>query len=69
MDFDGEWFSFSQTDETAPHMPLPIYWERGLLAWDTLRSLDSEAVQSAYREFLEQFDLRLSPSDPLGVRT
>ncbi len=32
-----------------------------MLAWADLRSLDSEAVQSAYSEFLPQFDLRLSP--------
>lgn len=56
---EGEWFSFDQTDETAPHMPFPVYWERGLLAWANLRSLDSDAVQSAYSEFLEQFGDRM----------
>lgn len=58
---EGDWFSFAETEETAPHTPFPIYWERGLWAWTDLRSLDREAVQSAYREFLQQFDLRLSP--------
>lgn len=58
---EGEWFSYTETDEAAPHTPLPIYWERGLLAWTDLRSLDREAVQGAYREFLQQFDQRLSP--------
>lgn len=57
----GDWFSYDVADEEAPHQPLPIYWERGLLAWESLRSLDTEAVQSAYREFLERFDQRLSP--------
>ncbi|MCX8066492.1 MAG: P-loop NTPase [Anaerolineae bacterium] len=56
---EGEWFSFDQTDETAPHTPFPVYWERGLLAWANLRSLDSDAVQSAYRKFLEQFGKRM----------
>ncbi len=54
-----ERFSFAETDETAPHTPLPIYWERGLMAWTSLRALDRDAVQSAYGDFLKQFDLRL----------
>ncbi|WP_448594146.1 tyrosine-protein kinase family protein [Thermoflexus hugenholtzii] len=58
---DGEWFSFDLIEEDAPHNPLPIYWERGLLAWPDLRSLESGPVQSAYSEFLERFERQLLP--------
>ncbi|WP_448591994.1 KGGVGR-motif variant AAA ATPase [Thermoflexus hugenholtzii] len=58
---DGEWFSFDLMEEDAPHNPLSIYWERGLLAWPDLRSLESGPVQSAYSEFLERFERQLLP--------
>jgi hypothetical protein len=58
---DGEWFSFDLMEEDAPHTPLPIYWERGLLAWPDLRSLESGPVQSAYSEFLQRFERQLLP--------
>jgi len=48
-------------EEDAPHTPLPIYWERGLLAWPDLRSLESGPVQSAYSEFLQRFERQLLP--------
>ena len=57
---DAEWFSFDLMEEDAPHNPLPIYWERGLLAWPDLRSLESGPVRSAYSEFLKRFDQQLS---------
>ncbi len=58
---DGEWFSFDLMEEDAPHNPLPIYWERGLLAWPDLRALESGPVRSAYSEFLERFERQLLP--------
>lgn len=57
---DQEFFSFDLSDEDAPHNPLPVYWNRGLLAWPDLRSLDEGAVRAAYGEFLERFEQLLS---------
>jgi hypothetical protein len=53
-------FWFGQDDESAPHNPLRIYWQRGLLAIPSFRSLNFEEISpGAYGEFLPQFDQRL----------
>jgi len=53
-------FSYGLEDEVAPHNPLPIYWQRGLLAIPAFRSLNFDEISpGAYGEFLRQFDQRL----------
>jgi|YelNatPaOPRAMG01_1025707.scaffolds.fasta_scaffold30361_3 hypothetical protein len=57
---EEEPFSYAPEDESAPHYPLPIYWQRGLLAIPSLRSLNFDEISpGAYGEFLSQFDQRL----------
>ncbi len=47
-----EWFSFQEMDETAPHAPLPIYWDRALFGQYALRLLDDSTLQAAYGAFI-----------------
>ena len=57
---EAEPFWYNQEDDSAPHNPLPIYWQRGLLAIPAFRSLNFDEISpEAYSEFLRQFDQRL----------
>lgn len=49
-------FSFDFTDEDAPHNPLPVYWNRGLAALPSLRTVEDSVVSLAYKPFFERFD-------------
>ena len=50
-------FAFDRDEEQAPHDPLPIYWNRGLAAGTSLRSLEEAPVALAYSVFLRRFVL------------
>ena len=55
----GSEFSYDlHGDESAPHNPVPIHWNRGLAAGAPLRDLGlgRAAVNQAYIQFLEWFD-------------
>ena len=49
-------FSFDLDDERAPHDPFPIFWNCGLAACASSRSLEQTPVTVAYAEFLRRFD-------------
>lgn len=49
-------FAFDIDDEDAPHQPLPIYWNRGLAAGTSLRTLPGAPIRLAYPHFFERFD-------------
>lgn len=57
-----DWFSFDLMDESGPHNPIPVYWNRGLAAVPNLRDLEQSSVAQAYRDFLKRFDQLWSPS-------
>ena len=53
----GDEFSYDlHGDESAPHNPIPIHWNRGLAAGAPLRDPGRAAVNQAYVQFLESFD-------------
>ena len=52
----GDEFSFDLNDESAPHDPIPIHWNRGLSGGVSLRSFDETTVAQAYSKFLRRFD-------------
>ena len=61
MHADGG-FSFDLHDVAAPHSPLPIYWNRGMAAGASLRSINATPVKLAYSDFLSSFDSQLRPA-------
>ncbi len=54
-------FSFGETDDDAPHHPLPIHWNRGLAAGASLLDIAGLPTGSAYGAFLERFHARFPP--------
>lgn len=54
---ESEFFSFDLVEESAPHNPFPIYWNRGLAALSSLGALEDSVVSLAYQRFFERFDL------------
>ena len=48
-------FAFDIGDEGAPHQPLPIYWNRGLAAGTSLRTLAEAPIHLAYGHFFGPF--------------
>ena len=59
----GDGFSFDLSDESAPHDPIIIDWNRGLAAGASLRDLERTAVKLAYTSFLTRFDQLVSVDD------
>jgi len=55
-DPEADLFSFDLTEEDAPHNPLPVYWNRGLAALHSLRTLERSALSLAYDPFFARFD-------------
>ena len=58
----GDDFSFDLHDPSAPHRPLPIYWNRGMAAGTSLHGIDVAPVMLAYSAFLASFDSQLRPA-------
>ena len=56
-------FSFDVNDASAPHQPMPVYWNQGFGPGTTLRQLDQAALNLAYAPFLEQFDELMDGTD------
>ena len=56
-------FSFDVNDASAPHQPMPVYWNQGFAAGATLRQFDQAALNLAYTPFLEQFDELMDGTD------
>lgn len=59
----GDEFSFDLSDESAPHDPMTIEWNRGLAAGTSLHDLEEVPVNQAYAGFLERFDRRFGTGD------
>ena len=57
-------FAFDIDDEGAPHQPLPVYWNRGLAAGTSLRTLPKAPIRLAYPHFFERFDELAKPCRP-----
>lgn len=55
-------FSFDLHDTDAPHSPLPILWNRGLAAGNSLRNINVDPVTPAYGRFLSSFDRQIRPA-------
>jgi len=54
-------FSFDlNNDEDAPHVPIPIYWNRGISSLKHVHSLDSTLVEAAFGRFLSILDRKLA---------
>ncbi len=49
-------FSFDLADESAPHAPIPIYWNRGFASMRHLHALDETLAAAAFGRFLAQLD-------------
>ncbi|MFD5648406.1 KGGVGR-motif variant AAA ATPase [Streptomyces sp. NPDC127039] len=65
-EFDSEAFSPSLEDESAPHHPVPILFEPGLVGLDLVTApgwQDRAFVQAAYRDFLPTATLLIT-ADP-----
>ena len=60
-------FAFGLDDECTPHDPLPIFWNRGLAAGTSPRSLEQTSVTIAYAEFLRRFDRMFESSSQCVV--
>lgn len=58
-----EGFSFDLNDAPAPHVPLPIYWHRGLASISHLGSLDAQLVTATAGGFLAGLDQLLSGAE------
>ena len=56
-------FSFDVNDVSAPHQPMPVYWNQGFGPGTTLRELDQAALNLAYAPFLEQFGELMAGTD------
>ena len=56
-------FSFDVNDVSAPHQPMPVYWNQGFGPGTTLRELDQAALNLAYTPFLEQFGELMAGTD------
>ena len=53
---DDEWFSFDLTEDGAPHLPIPIFWNRGLATLAHLYGsgdLEPSLVEAAFGPFLD----------------
>jgi len=61
MDVD-DGFSFGLHDTGAPHSPLPIYWNRGLTAGNSLHNINMAPVKLAYSDFLSSFNRQIHPA-------
>ena len=48
-------YAFNLGDAGAPHQPLPIYWNRGLAAGTSLRTLAEAPIHLAYGHFFGKF--------------
>jgi hypothetical protein len=52
-----DYFNFDQFDDTAPHYPWPIRWNRGFQALESMHSrltgIDKDDVNDVFRSFLE----------------
>lgn len=57
---EAEPYSFDLGDEDAPHAPLPVYWNRGLVALSSLRDADDSVVATAYRFLFAGIDRLLA---------
>jgi len=53
---NDEVFSFNLNDVGGPHNPLPIYWNRDLVSFKSLRSLKESSLWAAYGRFLYELD-------------
>ena len=50
---EDDLFTYDLADESAPHVPVPIYWHRGLTSLRNLHTLDDHLVSASYGKFLE----------------
>lgn len=57
----GDEFSFDLHDNSAPHRPVPIHWNRGFAAGASLHRIERTRVAHAYSDFLQFFDAHLRP--------
>ena len=57
---ESDAFSFGVADDDAPHHPLPIHWNRGLVAGASLLDI-AGLPTAAYGVFLERFHARFPP--------
>jgi len=53
---ENDFFSFDETDESAPHAPVPIYWHRGIASLRNLHELDEHLVSASHGKFLKFID-------------
>lgn len=56
---ETEGFSFDLTDQSAPHHPVPIFWNRGLATLSNFEGLDSRLVEAACGHFLSRLEQML----------
>jgi len=54
-------FTFDLNDETAPHWPAPIFWNRGLAGGPAIYNVERESVALAYQRFLDRMDQLYAP--------
>lgn len=66
----GSEFSFDLGDEDAPHIPIPIIWNRGLAAGTSLRNPEAAKVpiDLAFTQFLVRFDQLLAATPTSAPR-
>jgi Mrp family chromosome partitioning ATPase len=56
-------FNFDKDDDSAPHAPIPVYWQRGLQEFDPINNgLDVRLANDAYGLLMEQADQILAAS-------
>ncbi len=58
---DQDLFSFDLVDDSAPHWPLLIYWNRGLVGINSLSQAAPSTLGRAYGDFLDGLDTMLEP--------
>lgn len=66
----GSEFSFDLGDDEAPHIPIPILWNRGLAAGTSLRNPEAAKVpiDLAFTQFLARFDRLLTATRTTAPR-
>ena len=58
---EADSFSFDLDEDSGPHVPLPIFWNRGLAPGSSLRDLQAQPVKRTYDEFLRKYDELITP--------
>ncbi len=64
VDPSNDYFGFDKTDDTAPHSPLPIRWNRGFAAMQSIysrfRNVDTELMALIFGPMIEHVKLKLN---------